>query len=225
MRGTALPPGRIRPCPYNRRMKLSGALAGAFLVSSLAAAQTSPAPAPAEGTRPYLAPWVVLGTGTAGFDGWGALTHLSPAKASPNSPGLLFEVPAGSGRPITAAFDPEAGRWASLLTSSAHAAGLRAGIAVSLPDVAVPTDPRAAEAATIASLFPDGPGVAFFAAKDADLFELHFPDLANLPARSFVLKKVASELRAQSPSAAIAVTFAAGPDGLFPADAAGLLAN
>ena len=41
----------------------------------------------------------------------------------------------------------------------------------------------------------------------------HFPDLANLQARSFVLKKLAAGLRAQNPAATIVVTFAAGQSG------------
>jgi hypothetical protein len=200
--------------------RLLGALAGALIVSgALEGAE------PQENARPYLAPWIVLPDSGAAFSAWGTLAAMPPGKMTPNSEGVLFDVPAGSGKPILEAFDPEAPRWVAPLVSSAHAAGLRAGIAVSLPDVPVPADPRAAEAATAGTLFPGGLGTALFAARGADLFELHFPDLANLQARSFVLKKLAAELRAQNPAATIAVTFTAIGDALFPPDAEKLLAN
>src|SRR5258706_1505902 len=189
--------------------RLRGALAGALLVSGVLA-DAEPAQ---ENARPYLAPWIVLPYSGAALSAWGTLVAMSPGKLTPNSGGVLFDVPAGSGKPVVEASDPESPRWVAPLVASAHAAGLRAGIAVSLPDVPVPADPRAAEAATAGTLFPDGLRTALFDARGADLFELHFPDLANLQARSFVLKKLAAELRAQHPAATIAVTFAAGAGG------------
>src|SRR5204862_62295 len=98
--------------------------------------------APEERARPYLAPWIVLDTSSAGFDGWTALMQLPGARISPNSGGVLFDVLAGSGKPILEAFDPEAPRWVGPLVSTARAAAESLALgrpiflrAASVPDV------------------------------------------------------------------------------------------
>src|SRR5258706_761276 len=131
--------------------RLRGALAGAFPVSG-ALADAEPG---AENARPYRAPWIVLPDSGAALSAWGTLVAMSPGKLTPNSGGVLFDVPAGSGKPVVEASDPESPRWVAPLVASAHAAGLRARIAVSLPGRPLPAPPPPPGSPTPGTAFPD----------------------------------------------------------------------
>ncbi len=148
-------------------------------------------------TAPFATAWIVVSPGDPRI---AALAKAPPLPLSPNAPGLLLDVAAsGFG-------DAEAEESARLLVSSAHRAGWRAGLGIDLPDTAVPTDPRAAEASTPETLYP-GLGKLLSASSGADLFALRFPALEeeSLPARRFVLRKVASSIRAGSPASRVAL--------------------
>jgi hypothetical protein len=89
----------------------------------------------------------------------------------------------------------------------------------------VPKEPREAEVATPETLYP-GLGRLLSAAAGADLFVLGFPDLEeeDLPARRFLLRKIAAAIRAGNPSARIALVFHRVPGpALFPSVARDLL--
>ncbi len=168
----------------------------------------------AESPRTYLAPWIVVAPGDLRL---AALDGAAPAPLSVNAPGLLLEV-----APANVA--GEDARAAASRAAAAHRAGKRFGLSITLAEVPVPTDARGAEAATAETLYP-GLGRLLLSGRDADLFVLVFPDLAgDSPARSFVLKRVAAEIRAQSPGARIAAVFReASPGALFPKAAGAFL--
>lgn len=175
-----------------RRARPTGlALLLALLGAAGAAASDEPAP--------FATAWIVISPGDPRI---AALAKAPPLPLSPNAPGLLLDVPAsGFG-------DAEAEESARLLVSSAHRAGWRAGLGIDLPDTAVPTDPRAAEASTPETLYP-GLGKLLSAFSGADLFVLGFPKLEeeDIPARRFVLRRIAAAIRAANPSARIALAF------------------
>ncbi len=158
---------------------------------------------------PFVGPWIVVGPGDPRI---GALAVAPPARLSPNAPGMLLDVPAKTfgGEP-----DVES---AARLVAAARRAGWRSGLAVDLPDTEVPKEPREAEVATPETLYP-GLGRLLSAAVGADLFVLGFPDLEkeDLPARRFLLRKIAAAIRAGNPTARIALVFHRVPGpGLFP---------
>ena len=172
--------------------------------------------APPEAARPFVSPWVVVMPDDARIQTLPSLASVPDV--SPNAPGLLLET--GDLRA------PALLRAAELLSAQAHRAGRRWGIALELGPVPVPRDARSAEAATSDSLYP-GFGALLRASAGADLFDLDFPlDGGDGAARDFVLKKVASEIRAQSPHARIAVTPSSSSEAeLFPAGSAELLSE
>ena len=170
----------------------------------------------ATGVTPYVGPFIVVGPGDVRV---AALTGATPSALSPNSPGLLLDVP-----PSRFA-DPLAEESARSLVAAARRSGWRSGLAVDLPDTEVPKEPRAAEVTTPESLYP-GLGRLITAARGADLFVLGFPGLEeeDLPARRFVLRKIAAAIRAENPDARIALVFhAAAAPSLFPPVARELL--
>ena len=152
----------------------------------------------AHADTPYLAPWVVVATG----DTQPALAPAESTKPSPNRPGLLLDVKHEElGTPAV----EEAAR---SLVARTHAAGWRAGIMVALHDEPEPATGPAMLAATAESLFP-GLGKLLSAAKGADLFLLSFPDLKNDPRPyRWVIRKVASEIRAANPGSRIGLLLA-----------------
>lgn len=177
--------------PVRDRVRRCGLVAAALLV-------LSPAP-PATATPAYLGPWIVVPPGDQRIE---ALGRLLPGKVSPNAPGILLDVPPASFP------TPEAVASTRRLVADARRAGWQSGLAIDLPDADVPTDPRAAETSSPESLYP-GLGKLLSAAQGADLFVLGFPRLEeeDLPARRFVLRKVAASIRAENPSTRIALVF------------------
>jgi hypothetical protein len=180
-----------------------------LLAFSLSASAASEPP-------PFIGPWVVIGSDDPRI---AALAGATPQLLSPNAPGLLLDVPA------SAFANPSAEETVRALAATARRAGWRSGLAVDLPDADVPEEPRAAETATPDSLYP-GLGRLLSAAQGADLFVLGFPKLEeeDIPARRFVLRKVAASIRAENPSTRIALVFHLTTDpALFPAVAKDLL--
>ncbi|HEX5854864.1 MAG TPA: hypothetical protein VFZ57_04520, partial [Thermoanaerobaculia bacterium] len=113
------------------------------LPATLAALAVSAAGPPA----PYLVPWLKVTSGDARVRG---LAAKAAAPLSPNAPGLLLALEpqsreAGSTGPRDAI---------RALARDAHRAGWRWGLDLELPDIAVPADVRAAEAATVEDLWP-----------------------------------------------------------------------
>jgi hypothetical protein len=148
---------------------------------------------PVQAENPYLAPWVVQGTGEA----VPVLSPLSAAKPSPNRPGLLLDV---RHEELGATAADEAAR---TLVGRAHAGGWRAGISLALHDEPEPAAGTAASAMTAEGLFP-GLGSLLAAARGADLFLLSFPELKDDPRPyRWVIRKVASEIRAANPGSQI----------------------
>lgn len=159
--------------------------------------------------QPHLAPWIVVGPSDPRI---ALIQKARPALLSPNAPGLLLDVRAGTFQ--------AAGLAATVreLTKGCASAGFRSGLVVELPNVPVPTDARGAEVATADTLYP-GLGALLEAADKADLVALLFPDLTgDLAARRFVLKKIAAEIRALNPTVQIALVLDQEESGrLFPA--------
>ncbi|MBL8112594.1 MAG: hypothetical protein JNK60_06890, partial [Acidobacteria bacterium] len=179
--------------------------AALLFLSSLALAET-------EGRKPpetYLGPYVVVAPQDPRLAALGTLpSSLAPG---PNAAGVLLEVPPPFG-------DEGLRETVRLLVKNAHAAGRKAGLWISLPEVAAPASDRAAEAANAESLVP-GLGRLLEASAGLDLVALALPeqssDASGIAGRRFLVRKVAAEVRARSPKARIALVFAAGPDGLF----------
>ena len=163
---------------------------------------------PARAENPYLAPWIVVGAGgvAPAVSAVSPAPGVRPSPASANRPGLLLDLPheaLGTAGAEAAARD---------LVSRAHAAGWRAGVTVSLHDEPEPAAGAAANAATAESLFP-GLGPLLLAARGADLFLLSFPELKDDPRPyRWVIRKVASEIRAANPGSRIGILFP-GSDG------------
>jgi hypothetical protein len=180
------------------------------------AATALPAPVRAATPSPMLAPWLKILPTDARI---GRLTALPSGPLSPNAPGLLLTL------------DPEALKAGSLasrqavraLAKDARRAGWRWGLDLRLPDVPIPADVRAAEAATGEDLWP-GLGEILGGAKEADLVMIGFHDtrvpgihdfgrpqegIFDPKARSYLLRKAAAGARATAPNARI--VFAAGP--------------
>ncbi len=182
---------------------------------------------------PYLAPWLKATPGDARIQ---SLAAKAAAPLSPNAPGLVLKLGlrswdagnAGTRDAIRA------------LAKDAHRAGWRWGLALELPDVPVPSDPRAAEAATVEDLWP-GLGEILKEAAATDLVTIGFPlrvvpgsheigrpqeDTFDPKARAYLLRKVAAGARAAAPQARLVL--AAGPlarGELFPADVRILLSE
>ncbi len=174
------------------------ALLGALL--SHAAAGVTP--------RPYAAPWLAVSPGDPRI---ARISGLPIAAHSPNAPGLLLRLDPdarGVDRPAAIAGVRE-------LAEHAHTAGWRWGLALALPNVAVPADVRAAEAANVDDLWP-GIGEILREARTADLVSIDFatPVSGDPKARAYFLRKVAAGARAAAPHALIA--FAAAPDASGP---------
>jgi hypothetical protein len=188
------------------------ALRGLLILSSLAAA----APAP----RPYLAPWLKVTPGDARIV---SLQSAPAASLSPNAPGLLLEInPEG-----WAGSRPAALEAIRLLARDARRSGWRWGMALLLPEAPVPLDARAAEAATIGSLYP-GLDALVGEASGADLVTLTLETTPALDskARSFLLRKTAAGVRAAAPSAQVAFVLGRLPAaGLFGSDVKDLLSE
>ena len=153
--------------------------------------------------HPYVAPWLTAAPGDARI---ARIASLPVAAPSPNAPGLLLRLDAASWA---------AGRAASVsaareLAEHAHGAGWKWGIELNLPDTAVASDVRAAEAATVDDLWP-GLGEILREAKTADLVVIAFatPAGGDPRARAYFLRKGTSGVRAAAPQARIA--FAAPP--------------
>ena len=183
-----------------RRARPSGL---ALLLALLGAAGA----AASDESAPFATAWIVVSPGDPRI---AALAKAPPLPLSPNAPGLLLDVPAsGFG-------NAESEESARLLVSSARRAGWRAGLGIDLPDTAVPIDPRAAEASTPETLYP-GLGKLLSASSGADLVVLGFPALGekSLPARRFILRKVASSIRAESRSSRVALVVDS-PSGVEP---------
>jgi hypothetical protein len=143
---------------------------------------------------PFLSPWIVVSPGDPRVEG---LKSHAPSALSPNAPGLLLAIDSFG--------DENGAASARTLVTNARNAGWRAGVSLTLEPVPIPEDPRAAEAASADSLYP-GLGRLLEAARGADLFVLRFPRLDDdLRAQSFVMKKVASEIRAANPAARLAI--------------------
>ena len=173
--------------------RILAALLGLFL-SPAARAAAPPA---------YVAPWLAVAPGDPRI---ARIAALPVAAQSPNAPGLLLKIdPASwaSGRAASLASARE-------LAAHAHGAGWRWGLALALPDAGVPADVRAAEAATVADLWP-GLDEALKEAMTADLVTLTFaaPAGGDPKARAYLLRKVAAGVRAAAPKARIA--FASSP--------------
>src|SRR5712692_247449 len=148
--------------------------------------------------EPYLSPWIAVSPGSARIE---ALRSHAPSALSPNAPGLLLAVDSFE-RPTAAESASEIAR---TLVASARKAGCRAGLSLTLPKTSIPEDARAAEAASAESLYPDL-GRLLDAAHGADLFVIRFARLDDdLRGPSFVLKKIAAEIRAANPAVRIAV--------------------
>ena len=167
--------------------------------------------------RPYVAPWLAVGPGDARI---ARIAGLPVAAHSPNAPGLLLTLGAadwGAGGPSALAAVRE-------LAEHAHGAGWKWGLALALPDAPVPTDVRAAEAATVDDLWP-GLGEILREGASADLVSIAFatPVSGASKARAYLLRKAASGIRAAVPHARIAFAGAAGAPGEVVAPAERLL--
>ncbi|HEX5854327.1 MAG TPA: hypothetical protein VFZ57_01800, partial [Thermoanaerobaculia bacterium] len=199
------------------------------LPATLAAHALSAAGPPA----PYLAPWLKATPGDARIQ---SLAAKAATPLAPNAPGLLLKLEprswaAGNAGPRDAI---------RMLARDAHRAGWRWGLALELPDVAVPSDPRAAEAATVEDLWP-GLGEILKEAAATDLVTIGFPPgvvpgsheigrpqegTFDPKARAYLLRKVAAGARAAAPRARLVL--AAGPLARgehFPADVRILLSE
>ena len=159
-----------------------------FLLASAARAATP---------HPYAAPWLAIEPGNARIT---RIAGLPLGSHSPNAPGLLLKLgaPGWTGsRAAAVAAERE-------LADHAHSAGWRWGLKLDLPDAAVPSDVRAAEAATVEDLWP-GLGEILREARTADLITLAFaaPAGGDPMVRAYLLRKVSSGARAAAPHARI----------------------
>ena len=194
----------------------SGQLLRAILTLALPATLAAHALPAAGPPAPYLAPWLKA---TPGNGRIGSFAAKPASPLSPNAPGLLLSLEPRSWERGNAG-PRDAIR---ALARDAHRAGWRWGLALLLPDVPVPPDPRAAESATVEDLWP-GLGEILGEARDADLVTIGFrrsrgrvlpgtipPEEGpfDLKARSYLLRKGSAGVRAAAPHARIA--FAAGP--------------
>lgn len=152
---------------------------------------------------PALSAWLTVVPADARI---ARLASRPPAPLSRNAPGLLLAIDAGGDAAGTSS-TRDATR---ILAVGAHRAGWRWGLALTLPDVVIPSDPRAAEGATVDELWP-GLGEILKDARDADLVTIGFEarDRFDPKARSYLLRKGSAGVRAAAPHAWIA--FAAGP--------------
>ncbi len=171
----------------------------AAALAGVLTAQLAAAAAP----RPYAVPWLEIAPGDARI---ARVAKLALAPRSANAPGLLLALDAKS---LGEAREKALGS-ARELAEHAHGAGWRWGLKLALPDVAVPSDVRAAESATVQDLWP-GLGEILKEARTADLVVIGFaqPATGDAKARSYFLRKVSSGARAAAPDARIA--FAASP--------------
>ncbi len=190
-------------------------------------------PARAASSPTTLSAWLKIVPGAARI---GRLTSLAAAPLSPNAPGLLLKLDSEGWKPGNAA----ARDAVRALAREAHRRGWRWGLSLELPDVTIPADVRAAEAATVEELWP-GLGEILRVAKDADLVAIDFqytrvPGIHDFghpqegtfdpKARAYLLRKVAAGARAAAPQARLVL--AAGPlarGELFPADVRKLLSE
>jgi hypothetical protein len=156
------------------------------------------APWPAAATAVYFGPWISLGPGDGRLS---VLPNRPPAAVSVNAPGLL----------LTVADPGDAGLRGAVpgFIAAARRSGWKAGLRVSLAAARVPTDPRAAEAASADSLVP-GLGSLLRASSGADLFVLELPALAgDVRAPTFAFRRVAAEIHALWPKARVAALIGA----------------
>lgn len=177
-------------------------------------------PARAAAPHAYVAPWLAVAPGDARI---ARIASLPPAPLSANAPGLLLKIdPASWTGGRAAALDA-----ARSLAGHARGAGWRWGLALALPDVPVPADVRAAEAAITNDLWP-GLEEILGEAKDADLVTLAFlePAGGDPRARAYLLRKGAAGARAAAPQARIIFSTSPGaPPDLLSAEARLLLSE
>ena len=169
----------------------------------IAAATALPDPAGAASPAPTLSPWLKIVPGDARI---GRLAAKAAAPLSPNAPGLLLKLDPPGWKAGNAA----AREAVRALAKDAHRAGWRWGLDLELPDVTIPADVRAAEAATVEDLWP-GLGEILRNANETDLVTIGFYAREGFDpkARSYLLRKGSAGARAAAPHARIA--FAAGP--------------
>jgi hypothetical protein len=200
-----------------------------LLIAVLALSDLARAASPA----PTLSPWLKIVPGDPRI---GRLAARSSAPLSPNAPGLLLKLDPDGWKAGNAA----AREAVRALAKDAHRTGWRWGLVLELPDVTIPADVRAAEAATVEDLWP-GLGEILRGAKDPDLVTIEFPTgifpgihelgrprggMFDPKARAYLLRKVAAGARAAAPQARLVL--AAGPlarGELFPADVRKLLSE
>jgi hypothetical protein len=124
------------------------------------------------------------------------LAERPSSTVSANAPGLLLTIA-----------DPGDAALRELVpgfVAAAHRSGWKAGIRFSLAGARVPTDARAAEAASAETLVP-GLGILLRAASAADLFVLDLPPLdRDIKAPTYAFRLVAAEIHALEPKARVA---------------------
>lgn len=133
------------------------------------------------------------------------LASRPPSRLSENAPGLL----------LTIADPDDAALWESVggFVAAAHRSGWKAGLRFSLAGATVPTDARAAEAASAETLVP-GLGTLLRNSSGADLFVVDLPSLdGDIKAPTFAFRRVAAEIHALAPKARVAAMV-----GTFPAE-------
>jgi len=147
--------------------------------------------------HPYVAPWLTVSPSDGRI---ARIADLPLGPHSPNAPGALLKL----GPPAWAGGRAAAVAAARELAEHAHGAGWKWGLKLELPDAAVPADVRAAEAATVAELWP-GLDEILREARTADLVTISFaaPAGADPKARAYLLRKVSSGARAAAPQARI----------------------
>ena len=170
---------------------------------------------------PYLVLWLKTSPGDLRIQ---SLAAKPTAPLSPNAPGLLLTLEPGSWKVGNATAAQEAVR---TLARHARLAGWRWGLDLALPDVKIPADVRAAEAATVEDLWP-GLGEILRDAKETDLVTIAFSSREGFDpkVRAYLLRKVAAGARAATSHARLVL--AAGPlatGAHLPADVRGLLSE
>jgi len=162
------------------------------------------APRPAASAATYLGPWLSVRPGDIRLS---LLAKRPPSRVFANAPGLLLS-----------AADPGDAALRDVVqgfVDAAHRSGWKAGLRFSLAGARVPTDARAAEAASAETLVP-GLGSLLRAASAADFFVLDLPPLGqDLRAPTFAFRRVAAEIHALAPRARVAAmigTFRSGQE-------------
>ncbi len=162
------------------------------------------APGPAAAAAVFFGPWISAAPGDPRLSD---LENRPAATISVNAPGLLLTVPDPA--------EPTLRESVPAFVSAARRSGWKAGVRINLAGARVPTDPRAAEAASAEALLP-GLGSLLQAASGADLFVLELPALeGDVRGPTFAFRRVAAEIHALWPKAQVAAflgTMAAGTE-------------